>query len=611
MQIARIPCKLQKCFYRNRSRVKWLHDGDRNSSFFHASVRRRQYQNVLSSLLINGVLTDDRLIIKDHIIEFYSNLFSSDPSWVEIDFSMVEDLIPSLLTDVENAFMVTIPSTDNIHDTVFAMDVASASGADGFSGGFYQHCLEVVGSNVVLAVHNFFHTGVIFPGLNSSFIDLLPKQKDSISIGQFRLIVLSNFLFKISSKILADQVHQAFGFSSVFMDWIDCIIRSSRLSVLINGSPKGYFHCSEGVRQGDPLSPLLFGIAEYFFSRLLSRMVDFSQLLPISSPRGFSAPTHLLYAYDVLIVYRGTGQNLKNIMSAFEVYGNISGQLVNWGVPIFRGKCVLQPIADKILSKFAKWKGKAFSLADRTTLIKSVITGSFVHSFMIYKWSSSLLQDLGLLNDSLLKKLTWKFITSESFAFSFLMERYLTQLRKSHGGQGFLILSMRAHSRDGQVSCKSAYSRIIRDSPQVPWWRDVWCRFIPPSRPALTWHLLLYRLPTEDRLSKVGFHLASRCNVCGVSNESSNHLFIRCPLAAALWETVFSAFQRRITADTWNSFFSQAMSVLFSDQNGWHRIWLESDSSYVVQPLFSRSEQFTWRIRKAWEGLATMYLSDI
>ena len=228
-----------------------------------------------------------------------------------------------------------------------------------------------MGSDVVSVVQDFFSKGVIFPSLNSSFIVLLPKLKDSISIDQFRPIVLSNFLFKISSKILVDRlaqiatrivspyqfgfirdrhiedcialasdcvnvlhkkcyggnlamkidirkafdtldwsflrrVLQAFGFSPVFMDWIDNILRSSRLSVMINGSPEGYFHCSRGVRQRDPISPLLFGIAEDFLSRLLSRMVDFSQILPISSLRGFSAPTHLLYADDVLIFCRGT-----------------------------------------------------------------------------------------------------------------------------------------------------------------------------------------------------------------------------------------------------------------------------------------------------------------
>ncbi|KAK2661872.1 hypothetical protein Ddye_000446 [Dipteronia dyeriana] len=259
-----------------------------------------------------------------------------------------------------------------------------------------------------------------------------------------------------------------------------------------------------------------------------------------------------------------------------------------------------------------------------------------------------------------------------------------------------------AHSRDGQVSCKSAYSCMICDSPQVPWWRDVWCRFIPPSRSGLTWRLLLNRFPTEDRLSRAGFHLASRCSVCGVSSESFDHLFIRCPLAVSLWEAVFSAFQRRISVDTsalsfvWRAvsdanrleircmhnyvddllilhrfdlrgrparapvirsviwsppapgwtkvnadgaalispdaggcggifrncrafvkgcfvipldhvfvykaeLLAASIAINFARQNRWHRIWLESDSSYVVQLLSSRSEQVPWLIRQAWQ----------
>ncbi|KAK3212772.1 hypothetical protein Dsin_017478 [Dipteronia sinensis] len=241
-------------------------------------------------------------------------------------------------------------------------------------------------------------------------------------------------------------------------------------------------------------------------------MVASDQLLFISSPRGFSAPTQLLYADDVLIFCKGTIRNLRRVVHAFKVYGSISGQLVNWskssiflgssvsparisslqflvgiqigrlpfyylGVPLFPGKprkSVLMPIADKILSKFAKWKGKSFSLAGRATLIRSVITGFFVHSFMVYKWLISLIQmvtkkirnflwtgsceetklvrvswnrccrpyalgglglkDLALLNASLLRKLTWKFITSNNFGFTFLHERYIRQLQKPHGG---------------------------------------------------------------------------------------------------------------------------------------------------------------------------------
>ncbi|KAK3221918.1 hypothetical protein Dsin_008943 [Dipteronia sinensis] len=373
------------------------------------------------------VILVDQTAIRDHIVRFYVDLFSSDSDLIDLDLSIVDDIVPSLVSQEENSLLVAILSADVIHEAVFAMDALSTPGSDGFSGRFFQLCWEIVGRDVILAVHDFFHSRVVTPGLNSNFIVLLPKMRDSITIGQFRPIVLEigtlrivlpshpivlmcfirnamggNVAMKIDIHKAFDtldwkflcRVLRAFGFSQTFMGWIVGILGSLKLSVLINRSPAGYFGCSRGVRHGDPLSPILFGIAKDFLSKLLSRMVASDQFLPISSQRGFSAPTHLLYADDVLIFCRGTVRNLRRVVHAFRVYGSISGQLVNWtkssiffrssvspapisslqslvgmqigrlpfsylGVPLFRGKptkLVLMLIEDKILPKFAKWK---------------------------------------------------------------------------------------------------------------------------------------------------------------------------------------------------------------------------------------------------------------
>lgn len=99
--------------------------------------------------------------------------------------------------------------------------------------------------------------------------------------------------------------------------------------ISINGSLSGYFSCSRGVRQGDPLSPLLFFLAEEVFSRGLSLLVMESKLLPMSGPKGVSPPSHVLFTDDIMVFLRGTKRNLQMLMRFVEEYGKNSRQFIN------------------------------------------------------------------------------------------------------------------------------------------------------------------------------------------------------------------------------------------------------------------------------------------
>lgn len=46
---------------------------------------------------------------------------------------------------------------------------------------------------------------------------------------------------------------EAFGFQKKWLDWVFGWIACPRYSILVNGSPKGFFSASRDLRQGDPL----------------------------------------------------------------------------------------------------------------------------------------------------------------------------------------------------------------------------------------------------------------------------------------------------------------------------------------------------------------------
>lgn len=44
--------------------------------------------------------------------------------------------------------------------------------------------------------------------------------------------------------------------------------------VLINGVPKGHFGCTRGLRQGDPLSPLIFLLVTGVLGELIGKAME-------------------------------------------------------------------------------------------------------------------------------------------------------------------------------------------------------------------------------------------------------------------------------------------------------------------------------------------------
>ncbi|CAL1387678.1 unnamed protein product [Linum trigynum] len=97
----------------------------------------------------------------------------------------------------------------------------------------------------------------------------------------------------------------------------------------MNGTPSGYFMPSRGLRQGDPLSPLLFVPCTEGFAALLQKVILEQKLEGVKVAPRAPRISHLFFADDSYLLLRGTLQECENLLEELNEYEELSGQRVN------------------------------------------------------------------------------------------------------------------------------------------------------------------------------------------------------------------------------------------------------------------------------------------
>jgi hypothetical protein len=126
------------------------------------------------------------------------------------------------------------------------------------------------------------------------------------------------------------EVLVARGFGERMIGWIRSIVVRGSISVLANGEESATFKTGKGLRQGDPLSPLLFNVVVDDLTKMLAKVAEkglVKGLLEQFRPGGVLA---LQYADDTLLFSSCEPESLRNLKCALMLFESFSEMKINF-----------------------------------------------------------------------------------------------------------------------------------------------------------------------------------------------------------------------------------------------------------------------------------------
>ncbi|XP_012857145.1 PREDICTED: uncharacterized protein LOC105976424 [Erythranthe guttata] len=497
-----------------KARVKWLEEGDRNNKYFHARIKERKKRNQITLKLDDGSFTSDYQLIGAKALAYFDDLFQATPYHLDQDlFSHVEAKVTTTMNtklceipDEDEVYKAikdlspdSAPGQDGFTGYFYVrcwsiikedfMLLVSVY----FQGDYLLKCMSTTllfllpkvsnPENLTqfrpISLGNFASkviSRIIALRLNAFLPRIISEEQsgflkdrsihESIAIAQELVLDIDrkveggNIIFKFDMSKAYDRLEWRFllkalhplGFSHPVCDLLYRSFSNIWYSILITGESYGHFKSSRGVRQGDPLSPLLFIIAQEILTLNIKRLEDQERSKKYKVRRGSLHISHLFYADDMLLFTNGSKKSVTRLRHMLKKYEDSSGQLINLDKSGFYTSkrirhtkihllkewtgCIHNSLSLKYLGvqhRLARWQSKLLSFGGRMTLVRSVLFSLPTHTL-----SSAVVPKKTLVRmERLFRKFLWG--KYEGYGINWINWTTICQ-PKDEGGLGFRSL---------------------------------------------------------------------------------------------------------------------------------------------------------------------------
>ena len=456
---------------------------------------------------------------------YYSGLFTAASCDLSAQDDILSKL-SRRLSDLERASCEGLLSLEECFAALSGMARGKTPGSDGFPMEFYLRFWQSLGADLVRVLNVAFETGQLSTSQRRGLIIVLFKKNDRLETKNWRPISLLNVDYKIATRAISgrllavigsivgpdqtcgvpgrtisenlflirdlidyaeqediplallslDQekafdrvdwgflyrILDTFNFGPAFCRWIKLFYTNVESAVVINGWSSSFFSPSRGVRQGCPLSPLLYVLSiEVLAANIRSAPGITGVFLPHSLEQfkcsGYADDTTIAATSDESIeetfaVYsqfeRASGARLNRGKSKGMWLGSWKQrsdapfglqwvkQLPLLGATFSAGdysEPTWEPATAKLEKRLSDWSGRKLSFQGKATIINSLALSQLwhlCHVFPVPKWAAKRIN-----------KAVWSFFWSGKRD---LVARKAVCLPKSKGGFGVIDFQLKA-----------------------------------------------------------------------------------------------------------------------------------------------------------------------
>ncbi|XP_059070603.1 uncharacterized protein LOC131860240 [Cryptomeria japonica] len=274
------------------------------------------------------------------------------------------------------------------------------------------------------------------------------------------------------------KVLSCYGFPK---EWIDCVsfcISTVSFSLLVNGAVCGFFKATNGLKQGDPLSPALFALMAEVLSNLIKTKQSAKHWNGVRVHRLIEPFAHSQFVDDTILFGEATMKEAKGIKEVLDEYSKLSGQVMNVDKLQFfffnTGRLIQNRISQmlgfKIVDLPIKYMGIRINMGSRQS--------------QIWKMYLTLVSSVGAKLDGLLKKFVWD--GAKDHKKIPLINWDTMCMRKEDGGAGLRKMKRGSPTWNFLWNNRDIITNHISwkmgNGTRAKFWRDSWDGEMPLSK---------------------------------------------------------------------------------------------------------------------------------